>query len=381
MQTIVYQHVFTCELAGRKTILKNPLMQGKKLLSLDMFRITRFSLVIIGSLIANFYLVSAHPPTDTLRILAIGNSFSQDAVEQYLHELAEAAGKPIVVGNMYIGGAPLSLHWENARTDKAAYSYRKIDADGAKSTEEGVSILSALADEEWDYVSLQQASPLSGQFDSYVAPLTALHRYIDSATAGRAKHIWHQTWAYAANSTHPGFANYHNDQHEMYQAIMEASAKVQQLVSIDLLVPCGTAIQNARTSFIGDRLTRDGYHLDLQIGRFIAACTWFEALFGQQAPVDRYRPEGVSVAQAAVAQQAAHAAVHQPFAVSGLASEAAALPGSDHGAASTSRQSPFSFRPGRPMEILVEWYIKNTQPSAQPRFQYACRNPMDLRPS
>ena len=28
----------------------------------------------------------------TVRILAIGNSFSQDAVEQYLHELAEAEG-------------------------------------------------------------------------------------------------------------------------------------------------------------------------------------------------------------------------------------------------------------------------------------------------
>ncbi len=284
-----------------------------------MFRIARF-LLVIAVLAGNFYWANAQAPADTLRILAIGNSFSQDAVEQYLHELAEAAKKPIVIGNMYIGGAPLSLHWENARTGKAAYSYRKIDVDGMKSTEDGVSILSVLADEAWDYVSLQQASPLSGQFNSYVAPLSALHQYIDSVTAGSVKHIWHQTWAYASNSTHPGFENYHNDQHEMYQAIMGASAEAQRLVPIDLLVPCGTAIQNARTSFIGDHLTRDGYHLDLQIGRFVAACTWFEALFGQQAPVDRYRPEGVSVAQAAVAQQAAHAAVNQPFSVSELAS-------------------------------------------------------------
>src|SRR5690606_23111866 len=198
-------------------------------------------------------------------VLAIGNSFSQDAVEQYLHELAAAADKPMVIANMYIGGAPLSLHWENARTDKAAYSYRKINVEGVKTTEEGVSILTALQDEQWDYVSLQQASPLSGQFDSYIAPLTALHRYLDSATNGRVKYIWHQTWAYAANSTHSGFTNYHNDQNEMYQAIMGASAKVQQLVPIDLLIPCGTAVQNARTSFIGDSLTRDGYHLDLHV--------------------------------------------------------------------------------------------------------------------
>lgn len=279
----------------------------------------RFLLVISLAAVSSCY-VNAQDRPDTLRVLAIGNSFSQDAIEQYLYELAAAGGKPIVIANMYIGGAPLSLHWENARNDNAAYSYRKIDADGMKTAQEKVSILTALQDEQWDYVSLQQASPLSGQFDSYVAPLTALHRYIDSATAGTVDHIWHQTWAYANSSTHPGFVNYDNDQFKMYQAIMSASAEVNKLVRIDLLVPCGTAIQNARTSFVGDDLTRDGYHLDLHLGRFIAACTWYETLFDQEAPVALYRPEGVSEAEAVVARRAAHEAVHQPFAITEIAS-------------------------------------------------------------
>lgn len=282
-----------------------------------MFQIIRFWIAISLVVLAPYY-VSAQIQSDTLRVLAIGNSFSEDAVEQYLYELAAAGGKPVVIGNMYIGGAPLSLHWDNARADKAAYSYRKIDAGGVKTTLEGVSIRTALEDEQWDYVSLQQASPLSGQFDSYVAPLVALHRYIDSVTAGKVGHIWHQTWAYAANSTHSGFATYSNDQFKMYRAIMDASAEVRKLVQVDLLVPCGTAIQNARTSFVGDNLTRDGYHLDLHIGRFTAACTWYEALFGEEAPVTSYRPEGVSAAEATVARRAAHAAVHQPFAITGI---------------------------------------------------------------
>ncbi len=350
-----------------------------------MFRITRF-LLVINLLTISFCWANTQGQPDTLRILAIGNSFSQDAVEQYLYELAAAADKPIVIANMYIGGAPLSLHWENARTDKAAYSYRKIDVDGVKTTKEEVSILTALRDEHWDYVSLQQASPLSGQFDSYVAPLTALHHYIDSVTAGGVKYIWHQTWAYAANSTHKGFANYHNDQNEMYQAIMGASSKAQKLVPIGLLVPCGTAIQNARNSFIGDNLTRDGYHLDLHIGRFIAACTWFEVLFGQEAPVDRYRPDGVSAAQAAVARRAAHAACLQPFSVTEIAlAPKPSMLLDDYAfqvveAASISRQPPF-FSSGRPIAMLVEWYIRNTQPSTLPCPQYCCRNFMDLRPS
>lgn len=284
-----------------------------------MFRVTHI-LLVLSFVAINSCCVSAQGQPDTLRILAIGNSFSQDAVEQYLYELAAADDKRIVIGNMYIGGAPLSLHWENAQTDKAAYSYRKIDANGTKTTQKDVSILTALQDEQWDYVSLQQASPLSGRVDSYVGPLTALHRYIDSATMGGVDYIWHQTWAYAANSTHPGFANYDHDQLKMYQAIMEASAEVRRLVPINLLVPCGTAIQNARTSAVGDSLTRDGYHLDLHIGRFIAACTWYESLFGKEAPVARYRPEGVSDAEAAIAKRAAHAAVQQPFAVTEIAS-------------------------------------------------------------
>lgn len=255
---------------------------------------------------------------DTIRVLAIGNSFSEDAVEQYLGELAEAAGKKIIIGNLYIGGAPLSLHWENIQGNKSAYRYRKIAVDGLKSTNNNVSILTALQSEPWDYVSLQQASPLSGKFDTYVEPLTGIKHFLDSVEGPEVKFIWHQTWAYAPHSTHAGFANYGKNQQQMYQAIMKASAKAKKKFRFDLLVPSGTAIQDARTTFLGDDLTRDGYHLNLQIGRFIAACTWFEALFGEEAPTDRYHPEQVTPAEAEVAREAAHAAVKKPFKVTKL---------------------------------------------------------------
>lgn len=43
----------------------------------------------------------------TIKILAIGNSFSEDAIEQYLHELAYADGIETVIGNLYIPGCSL----------------------------------------------------------------------------------------------------------------------------------------------------------------------------------------------------------------------------------------------------------------------------------
>ena len=46
----------------------------------------------------------------TLRVLAIGNSFSEDAVEQYLWELGREAGVNFVIGNAYRGGWSLAAH-------------------------------------------------------------------------------------------------------------------------------------------------------------------------------------------------------------------------------------------------------------------------------
>ena len=52
---------------------------------------------------------------DIVKILSIGNSFSQDAVEQYLHEIAAADGRQVIIGNMYIGGCSLAKHLEIGR--------------------------------------------------------------------------------------------------------------------------------------------------------------------------------------------------------------------------------------------------------------------------
>ena len=99
-----------------------------------------------------------------LRILAIGNSFSQDAVEQYLYELFAASGKKVIIGNLYIGGCSLERHYNNINNDAAAYEYRKI-VDGQKTNSKGVKISTVLAEEPWDYISLQQASGFSGKYD------------------------------------------------------------------------------------------------------------------------------------------------------------------------------------------------------------------------
>lgn len=252
------------------------------------------------------------PLSTPVRILAVGNSFSEDAIDQYFHEICEAAGKRVIIGNLYIGGCPLERHLMNARTDSAAYRFRRIGLDGKTITANPVTLSSALRSDQWDYVSFQQASNFSGLYDTY-APLKSLVAYVDSVTGSdRPRYMWHQTWAYSPTSTHGAFPNYGCDQRVMYNSIVSAGRRVMaDHPSLSFIIPSGTAIQLAREKTGNPDLTRDGYHLDPLIGRYIAACTWFEAIFGESVVGNPYRPEGLGPEEARVAQEAAHAAVSE----------------------------------------------------------------------
>ena len=278
----------------------------------------QYKIVVICMCILLLLAGGAYAQQKTVRILAIGNSFSQDAVEQYLHELAEAEGISTIIGNMFIGGCSLERHVKNARDNAPAYAYRKIGTDGKKREKGKMSLETVLADEDWDYVSLQQASPFSGMYETYEASLPELIEYVKARLPKKTKLMLHQTWAYASTSRHSGFKNYNCNQLTMYQAIADAVKKAAKANKIKIVIPSGTAIQNARTSFIGDHLNRDGYHLDVKIGRYTAACTWFERIFKHNVVGNPYTPEGLDEARKAVAQKAAHAAVKHPYKVTDL---------------------------------------------------------------
>jgi len=278
----------------------------------------QYKIVVICMCILLLLAGGVYAQQKTVRILAIGNSFSQDAVEQYLHELAEAEGISTIIGNMFIGGCSLERHVKNARDNAPAYAYRKIGTDGKKREKGKMSLEAVLADEDWDYVSLQQASPFSGMYETYEASLPELIEYVKARLPKKTKLMLHQTWAYASTSRHSGFKNYNCNQLTMYQAIADAVKKAAKANKIKIVIPSGTAIQNARTSFIGDHLNRDGYHLDVKIGRYTAACTWFERIFKHNVVGNPYAPEGLDEARKTVAQKAAHAAVKHPYKVTEL---------------------------------------------------------------
>lgn len=250
--------------------------------------------------------------SDTLRVLAIGNSFSVDGVE-YLERIASAAGKPIIIGNLNIGGCSLERHHKNSLSGAADYSYYKNICGTIRRTK--AALITGITDEKWDIITLQQVSHQSGIYDSYYPFITELVKFVSQhASNPKMKLALHQTWAYAATSTHKGFANYDRDQAKMYRQIVETYKRIAKEQKIKIIIPSGTAIQNGRSSRIGDEFCRDGYHLN-NLGRYTAGCTWFEKLFGKSAVGNSFCPDKVTKEDAEIAQKAAHAAVKRPDAV------------------------------------------------------------------
>ena len=244
-----------------------------------------------------------------IKVLSIGNSFSEDAVEQHLHDLAKADGVQIIIGNLYIGGCSLERHLNNALNDRPQYKYRKIGLDGKNVEIKDVTLAHGLADEEWDYVSFQQQSGRSGIYETWAESLPALIEYVKVRIPAKATLALHQTWAYDVTSNHKDFKNYDHDQKKMYTSIVDAVNKTSKLTGVKLVIPCGTAIQNARTTSLKDSLTRDGYHLHKTYGRYIAACTWYEKVCGKSAVGNPYKPQKMTEQQQKLAQKSAHAAV------------------------------------------------------------------------
>lgn len=229
----------------------------------------------------------------SVSILAIGNSFSWDAME-YLYGILKAAGvETVVLGNLYIGGCTLQTHAGHFANNAAEYQYRK-NTSGTWTSTNSFKPLSALEEREWDYITMQQASGSSGiasTYDPYLAQLISIVK----EKRPNAKLLWHMTWAYQQNSTHSEFPKYNSDQMTMYNAIVSAvQTRVLPTGQFLNVIPCGTAVQNLRTSFIGDTITRDGYHMSYDKGRFVTGLMWARLLTGSSVVGNTYRPSGYS---------------------------------------------------------------------------------------
>ncbi len=227
------------------------------------------------------------PATDSLKILCIGNSYSVDSME-YLYDIAKDGGvKNIVLGNLYLAACNLDRHWQNINGALDAYEYF-FNSNGKWVKTPNVSVQSPLRDNSWDIVVLQIAD-----VNNSYANLKNIVEYIENNSINPDIRIyWNLNWAYQQDSTHNNFRHYDNNQLTMYDRILAfATSNITPFGKIDGIIPSGTAIQNLRTTQLGDTLTRDGYHLSYDYGRYCVALTWYSYLTQQNAYKINWIPE------------------------------------------------------------------------------------------
>lgn len=225
-----------------------------------------------------------------IKVLAIGNSFSQDATH-YLSQIAQADGVEMKVMNLYIGGCSLERHWKNVQNDSKDY----LLEENGYSTERYVSIKEALDMDEWDYIVTQQASHDSGMIETYEPYLENLCKYLRDEKP-KAKLLLQETWAYESDSMHPGFPRYDSCQETMYERLK--AAYYEEADKNDLkLIPCGDVIQSLRKidpfiyGYGGMSICRDGFHMNVIYGRYLLAATWYKVITGNNISENSYVPK------------------------------------------------------------------------------------------
>ena len=292
--------------------------------------------------------ISRHTVTDTLRVLSVGNSFAFDALS-YVPQVMKAVAPQVYLelGVMYIGGGGLSDFYNALDSTTHApvkegiatgFEYYRCTYGGKweKASDRHVPMSEVLRGKPWDVVVMQQVSSLSRDYDSYQPYLDMTMRWIDSVATGPHSYAWLITPSYPDNL--PRLAP-DTSSVQMFERIAAAAGRVQREAGIDLLLPCGTAIQNARTtslSTLGDRgqLFED---LHLQDGmpclieayaataallaryglsdRVYADTTWVDEAWLKRYNIEEVngQPVGMSEENRAIAKRCVAAAMQQPL--------------------------------------------------------------------
>lgn len=304
---------------------------------------TTRTFLLLGIWLSAAHLPAADAPAakaKTVRLLTVGNSFSQNATRQ-LGNLVTNAGHVLIHQPIVVGGASLELHWGRAATFER-------DATSTNGLYGKQSLKQHLVAQPWDFVTIQQASIKSHDAATYRPFAQQLHAYIKQH-APKAEVLMHQTWAYRVDD--PRFkvaapkAGEPKTQAEMYEQLTRAYTTIAAELGIRRL-PVGDAFHLADTDpkwgyqpdtkfdfksndenllpnqkhslHTGWRFAKgkdgktglsiDGHHANMA-GEYLGACVWFEVLYGESVVGNAFITPGLDKAHARFLQETAHKAV------------------------------------------------------------------------
>ena len=272
-----------------------------------------------------------------LRIFFIGNSFTKDAVE-HLPGILHAAGiTDVQMVHMYYGGRTIPEYNSGygSATDYHCYVCNPGETTWTDVSGKSLEVVAKSAD--WDVITIQEhtgrqlawgwTSEEKTAIDGLLAKLKA-----DQTERGASpKYYYILSQAYHDLSKAQNVSKPFTDTDTMWEVIAGQARSAVTECGFDGVISTGAMLQNLRTSWANNDLglTRDGYHMDLGLARYGAACTVFESIIGpnhnnEKLDENTYYPNvGTTVTQynAPLALKAARHAIANPYAVTDMSAE------------------------------------------------------------
>lgn len=236
-----------------------------------------------------------------LKVLTLGHSLAVDSCHM-LNLIAATEGigeyEEIVIGTLYYSGCKLSQHVNFLRADSPVYRLyisSTKDSNLPPQTMDDVTMSSAIRFEYWDIIVMQGGT---GE-NAVPAGLTngniqTIQSYVNENKLNpNAYFAWHMAWVQPADdallSTYPypdnphkaNYAKYNNDRETLYNAVTSAAAEcIITDETFRFLIPTGTAMQNAWSSYMEEKDIHRDYAHATDMARAMTAYVWYCKLMG-----------------------------------------------------------------------------------------------------
>lgn len=194
-------------------------------------------------------------------VLIIGNSYSRDAFS-YVPALLQEAGINVDISILCLNGKALSTHYDVLLHNRALYDIDSYDYESHRwYTCTDTTALPTISSKDWKLVIMQEGGNVARVCQTTSANVINLSTYL-------RKLLPLAPFSYMLNPPHPighsTLAGTHNN--DEFEIIADVTNELVKEGLVYDIVPCGTAIQNARQTALqrlrdyGD-LSYEGKHL------------------------------------------------------------------------------------------------------------------------
>ena len=234
-----------------------------------------------------------------MKILSIGNSFSDDA-QRYLREIAAHDGVEIETLNLCTPGCSLKTHSERVKDGKCGYFFHY---NGDVERGDLISLQDGVAMRKWDIVTIQQVSTHSFKEDSFYPYIHEVIAYVREKLP-EAKIYVHQTWAYENGSPRSFEVTDGKGAEFMLEGIRRAYARARAEIGAEAIIPSGELMELLRVNG-ASKIYRDTFHASYGLGRYAVGLLWYKLFTGRDVSANTFcqLDEEVSAEDLAIARR------------------------------------------------------------------------------